>query len=67
MDKEQEFELSITINAKFRVGKLLYTYSVRCTQYGTENQNVYSDLIRKSKFYTEMKTITNTVAESCPK
>ena len=63
----QEFELRILIEAKFRVGKLLYTYSVECTQSGTESHTIHSDLIRKSKFYTEMKTITNKVAKSCPK
>ena len=65
-----EFELGIFIKTRLRDRKLVYAYHTECNQSvttgTTNNKSLYTDFIRKSQFYAEMKRITIATAKGCP-
>ncbi len=62
----REFDISIFIQTKKRLGKLLYIFSFECSIANKKVSRTEFDLIEESQLYSEMKRLAIVSANSCP-
>lgn len=61
-----EYDISIFIQVRRRLGKLLYVFDNTCEKGGTRTEAIDFDLVDESSFYSEMKRQAIRFAKGCP-